>query len=176
MKTSLHQTLLAVAIAGCCISGAHQATAQVSAESRVSATIVTPMTISQEKGRLEIGGALISVAASGNNAGTIATQAADEVGAEFNITGSPAYAYSISVPEFLVVVSGDKIIRLATEAHTSAAKLSHSGTASVSIEGNVVSAIVSRDAAASIQQEMLLAMNDDDTYVPNGLPVIINNN
>lgn len=158
------------------------ATAQVSADARVSATIVTPMTISQENGQLELSrGAAMTVNTGSALVGTMQTSGdGGEVSAEFNITGSPAYAYSVSVPQYVSVVKGDKIFTLATEARIAngAAKLSKIGTASVSIEGIVVATARAQDAAPVAPSEMLLALNDDgdESYVPNGLPVIINNN
>lgn len=166
----------AFAIFSICLAAASEAGAQASADARVSATIVTPMTISQEKGQLELSPAAATAIEGTGRTSMRKRNAADwgGVSAEFNITGSPAYAYSISVPQYVDVVNGNKVITLATEARieSGAAKLSKAGTASIEVEGTVISTRASK-------QEMAFAMNyddEEDTYVPNGLPITVNNN
>lgn len=170
---------------GLCLTGGLRAAAEGTGEASVSATIVTPMTIAQSGGSMVFGGEALAAAASVSLLPPRLVRGDEnshDVSAEFSITGSPDYAYSVSVPAYVTLVQDDRVITVATQTQTGAngGRLSVLGTASVRVEGAIVATTFSEGASEQARKaRQAIAGEDDedeDTYVPNSLPIIINNN
>jgi hypothetical protein len=133
-----------------------------SANASIGATIVTPFTASKESD-LEFQNVTIGSKhkSSKHAGGKVEVVAENVVSANINITGAPGYAYSITIPTSVSVSDNATPLTVNIE-NCSGAQLSSNGTGSISIEGTI-----------SYGASAMIASADD---VPNGLPVIINNN
>lgn len=147
--------------------------AQTSATASISATIVTPTTVSKESD-LEFEGVTFNTAqhlhtarwtrsaSAGISEMALATK--NVIKGSIVISGLPGYSYSITIPQSVTVAEGTQHLTIGTRASASSGNqvLSSQGDDMITIEGSI--ALADRNAIVS---------NVDDYQ--GGLPVIINN-
>lgn len=141
------------------------ASAQASATANIGATIVVPTTAEKESD-LEFGN--VRFGNSNNRMGATANVevvAKNVVRASIKVSGNPDYVYSVTIPSQVSVTGMAHPLTIGTQycEESGSQTFSRQGSDSISIEGTIT-----YGAAANTY-----AFNDD---VPNGLPVIINNN
>ncbi|MBS1615302.1 MAG: hypothetical protein JST06_04200 [Bacteroidetes bacterium] len=154
-----------------------QTDAQVSATSGVNANIITPVSISQASSQLELRSHPLqfqNLAASNVVQRRVSRMKQDDedVRAQFEISGSPEYAFSITVPRFISVEHRENVLTLETKTTilTGTKKLSGTGTAMIEVEGIVVTTNLPK-------RNLALAYNEEEErYEQNSLPILISYN
>lgn len=158
MQKLLQFTLLTVVLM---LSMDFSANAQASGSANIGATIVIPTTVSKESD-LEFEGVAMNTSSNVDILGRV-------TGANISIAGTPNYVYSITMPQTVTVKAGTYTLLVGTECcgDLGSKTLSAQGSGSISVAGSIKLGT----------SDMLIAANtDDEDYVPNSLPVIINHN
>jgi hypothetical protein len=166
----MNKIFFAAAVLMLSLSQSFYASAQTMAVASVAATIVIPTTVSKES---DLQFDNVSVAGTTNTDRNMAS-AQHVVRASIKISGYPQYAFSVTIPSQVTAGAREHAFAIGTKqcSENNSGLLSKNGTADITIEGAITYSGKTRVAP------YVIAMNDDDEQfeVPNGLPVIINNN